>query len=39
MPPMIKETPRRTENPEEEKNGLGLVNQLEWRKNFSGLEY
>ena len=39
MPPMIKDTPRRTENPVEEKIRLGLVNQLEWRKNFSCLEY
>ena len=39
MPPMIKDTPSRTENPVEEKIRLGLVNQLEWRKNFSCLEY
>ena len=39
MPPMIKDTPSRTENPVEEKIRLGWVNQLEWRKNFSGLEY
>ena len=41
MPPMIKETPRRTEKPDEEYIWVVnfMVNKLDWRELHYGLEF